>query len=81
MIDVPARIEFQWNAPKKNPPEDGPALLTTGGSDVLLGVFDGMGGAGARRVTREDGEVTTEAAIASQVVHDSVLSCFRVGKD
>ncbi len=53
MSEVHASIEFKWNAPKKVPAEDGPALLVTSGSDVLLGVFDGMGGAGqgAYRVT------------------------------
>lgn len=57
--------------------EDAPPLVERlSGDTALLGVFDGLGGAGAQTVIRQDGEQRSEAYVASRLVRETCRDYF-----
>lgn len=62
--------------------EDAPPLLVTNNMAFVVGVFDGMGGAGAAVCDSAFGSTHTKAYVASRIVRDEIASYFdeRLGK-
>ncbi len=64
--------------PRPHVAEDAPALAVERDGFGLIGVFDGLGGAGARRVDGEDGQ-RSSAYYAARVARAAVLERFGAG--
>ena len=68
-------IKIQFMTEKKEGHgEDAPPLLITKDDAVAVGVFDGMGGAGAAICDSEFGEERTKAYVASRIVEKEIES-------
>ena len=61
-----------WTEKKKGLGEDAPPLLIDKGLTCAVGVFDGMGGAGATKCKSAFGEDCTKAYVASRIVAESM---------
>ena len=61
---------------RKKHGEDAPPLLVIKNKAIAVGVFDGMGGAGAATCSSKYGEDLSKAYVASRITEEEVESIF-----
>lgn len=69
------KINFMTEKRKKHG-EDAPPLLVIKNKAIAVGVFDGMGGAGAATCSSKYGEDLSKAYVASRITEEEVESIF-----
>ena len=72
-----------WTEKKAGHGEDAPPLLVVKNEAIAVGVFDGMGGAGAATCISKYGDDYTKAYVASRVIKEEIESLFEncLGKE